>query len=95
MAVEIYKILNGMGPKYLSSLFRSITPYNLGNQNKLIQPLKRTTTFGIKSLAYYVMHLWIILPHDVKGAPTLNNFKILMRKRMGPTVGCSVCNLVI
>ena len=96
MAVEIYKILNGMGPKYLSPLLsRSITPYNLRDQNKLIQPLKRTTTFGIKSLAYYGTHLWNILPHDVKGALTLNNFKTLMRKWVGPTCGCSVCNLVI
>ena len=95
MAVEIYKILNGMGPKYLSPLLsRSITPYNLRDQNKLIQPLKRTTTFGIKSLAYYGTHLWNILPHDVKGALTLNNFKTLMRKWVGPTCGCSVCNLV-
>ena len=54
MAVEIYKILNGMDPKYLSALFsKASTPYNLGDDNKLIQPLKRTTTYGIKSLAYY------------------------------------------
>ena len=96
MSVEIYKILNGMGPKYLSALlFRSITPYNLGGQNKLIQPLKRTTTFGIKSLAYYGTHLWNILPHDVKGALTFNSSKTLMRKWMCPTCRCSVRNLVI
>ena len=93
VAVEIYKILNGMGPKYLSpALSRSITTYNLLDLNKLIQPLKRTTTFGIKSLAYYGTHLWNIIPHDVKGALTLNNFKTLMRKWVGPTCGCSVCN---
>ena len=45
MAVEIYKILNGMDPKYLSALFsKTSTPYNLRDDNKLIQPLKRTTT---------------------------------------------------
>ena len=96
MTVEIYKILNEMGPKYLSPLLsKSITPYNLRDQNKLIQPLKRTTTFGIKSLAYYETHLWNIWPHDVKGALDLNNFKTLMRKWVGPTCGSSVCNLVI
>ena len=53
MAVEIYKILNGMSPEYLSSLFsKSNVPYQLRDSNKLIQPLKRTTTFGIKSLSY-------------------------------------------
>ena len=58
MAGEIYKILNGMDPKCLSALFsKTSTLYNLRDDNKLIQPLKRTTTYGIKSLAYYGAHL--------------------------------------
>ena len=80
MAVEIYKILNGMDPEYLSPIFsKSTTPYNLRDDNKLIQPLKRTTTYGIKSLAYYGTHLWNLLPHDIKGSLTLNNFKTLLK----------------
>ena len=36
MAVEIYKILNGMGPEYLSTLFsKSNVPYQLRDGNKL------------------------------------------------------------
>ena len=47
MAVEIYKILNNMGPEYLSILFsKSNVPYQLRDGNKLIQTLKLTTTFG-------------------------------------------------
>ena len=57
MAVEIYKILNGMGSEYLSALFsKSNVLYQLRDANKLTQPLKRTTTFGIKSLAYFGTH---------------------------------------
>ena len=96
MAMEIYKILNGMDPKYLSALFsKASTPYDLRDDNKLIQPLKRTTTYGIKSLAYYETHFWNTLPHDIKGALTLNNFKALLRKWVGPTCGCSVCEMII
>ena len=95
MAVGI-KILNGMDPKYMSALFsKASTPYNLRDDNKLIQPLKRTTTYGIKSLAYYGTHLWYSLPHDIKGALTLNNFKTLLKKWVGPTCGCSVCEMII
>ena len=37
MAVEMYKILNGMNTEYLSPLFsRSTTPYNLRDNDKLI-----------------------------------------------------------
>ena len=96
MAVEIYKILNGMDPKYLSALFSKVsTPYNLRDDNKLIQPLKRTTTYGIKTLAYYGTHLWNSLPHDIKGVLTLNDFKTLLRKWVGPTCGCSVYEMII
>ena len=96
MAVKIYKILNGMNPEYLSPSFsRSATPYDLRDNNKLIQPIKRTTTYGITSLAYYGTHLWNLLPLDVKGAITLYHFKTLMRKWVGPTCDCSVCDMVI
>ena len=94
MAVEIYKILNGMGPKYLSHLLsRSVPPYNLRDQNKLIHPLKGTTTVGIKPLAYYGTHLWNILPHDVKGALTLNNFRTLIINESAELVAvqCLIC----
>ena len=48
MAVEIYKILNGMDPKYLSVLFsKALTPYTLRDDNKLTHPLKRTTTYAL------------------------------------------------
>ena len=95
MAVEIYKILNGMDPKFLSALSsKAYTPYNL-RDDTLIQPLKRTTTYGIKSLAYYGTHFWNSLPHDMKVALTLNNFKTLLRKCVGPTCGCSVCEMII
>ena len=95
MAVEIYKILNGMDPKYLSALFSKVsTLYNLRYDNKLIQPLKRTTTYGIKSLAYYGTHLLNTLPHDIKGALTLNDFKTLLRKCVVPTCG-SVYEMIL
>ena len=87
MAVEIYKILNGMDPEYLSPLFsRSTTPYDLRDNDNLIRPLKRTTTYGIKSLAYYDTHLWNVLPLDVKGAITLSNFQNIDEKMGRPNL---------
>ena len=95
MAVEIYKILNDMGPDYLSYVFSiSNTPYQLRDDNKLIQPLKRTITFGIKYFAYFGTHLWNMLPNHIKNSVSLYDFKLLMRKWSGPTCCCSVCTLV-
>ena len=96
MAIEIYKILNDMGPDYLSCLYsKSNTPYQLRDDNKLIQPLKRTTTFGIKSFAYFGTHLWNMLPNHIKNSVSLYDFKSLIRKWSGPTCCCSVCTQVV
>ena len=66
MAVEIYKILNDMGPDHLSRLFsKSNNHYQIRDDNNLIQPLKRTYTFGMKSIAYFGTHLWNMLPTHI------------------------------
>ena len=58
MAVEIYKILNGMCPEYLSLFSESSIPYSLRDNNKLIKKKTRMITFGIKSFfSYYGVHL--------------------------------------
>ena len=67
MAVEIYKILNGKGPEYLSTLF-SDDLFQLRDGNKLTQPLKRTTTFGIKSVTYFGTHPWNMFPHHIENS---------------------------
>ena len=96
MAVEIYKILNNIGSGDLSSLFvKSNVPYQLRDNNKLVQLLKRTTTFGTKYFAYSGTHLWNLLPHHTKESVSLYNFKSLIKKWLGPTCSCRVCSLVI
>ena len=96
MAVEIYKILHGMGPAYLSTLFStSNVPYQVRDGNKVTQPLKPTTTFGTKSLAYFGTHLWNMLPHHIKNSVSLRDFKSMIGKLSGPTCHCCVCTLVI
>ena len=95
MAVEIYKILDGMSPEYLSLFSKSSIPYSLRDNNKLIQWKMRKTTFGIKSFSYYGAHLWKSLPVDIKNVITLGNFKTLVKNSQGPSCRCSICQLVI
>ena len=96
MAVEIYNILNGMSPEYLSTLFsKSNVLYQLRDGNKLTQPLKRTTTFGIKYLAYFGTHPWNMLPHHIKNSVSLREFKSMIGKWSGPTCHCCVRTWVV
>ena len=51
LMIELFKILNGMTPNYLSEHFvKADTPYDTRDKCKLIQPLKRTTTYGLRVL---------------------------------------------
>ena len=96
MALEIYKILNGHSPEYLSSLFdKSDFTYKLRDGNRLVQPLTKTTRYGLKSLRYFGSHLWNIMPTNLKSESCFSTFKSMVTKWSGPTCNCSVCNLII
>ena len=61
--IELYKILEGMTPNYLSKLFvKADTPYDTRDKCRLIQPMKRTTTHGLRSFQYYGAHAWNMFP---------------------------------
>ena len=73
---ELFKILEGKTPNYLSELFvKADTPYDTRDKFKLIQPLKRTTTYGLRSFQYYGAHVWNMLPVNMKAAQSLHEFK--------------------
>ena len=75
LVIELFKILEGMTPNYLWELFvKADTPYA-----KLIQPLKRTTTYGLRSFQYYGAHVWNMLPVNMKAAQS------------GLTCSCQLC----
>ena len=80
LMIGSFKILEGIAPKYLSELFvKKDTPYDKRDKCKLIQPLKRTTTYGLRSFQYYGAHVWNMLPVNMKAAQTLHEFKLLIR----------------
>ena len=96
MATEVFKILNHISPGYFENYFQKArNPYNLRDNNKLVQPMKLTTSHGIKSFQYYGAHLWNSLPVDIKSAVSILQFKGLIRKWSGPDCKCSVCIMIL
>ena len=92
LVIELCKILEGMTPNYLSELFgKADTPYDTRDKFKLIQPLKRTTTYDLRSFQYYGAHVWNMLPVNIKAAQSLREFKSLIRSWPGPTCSCQLC----
>ena len=96
LMIELFKILEGITPNYLSDLFvKADTPYDTRDKNKLIQPLKRTTTYGLRSFQYYGAHVWNMLPIHIKTAHSLHEFKSLIRSWPGPTCSCHICSALL
>ncbi len=81
LLIEVFKALNGVSPPYIQELFREKdVPYNLRSSKIVIQPRCKTTTHGISSLSYQGAKLWNNLPENVKGAPSVKEFKTLVEK---------------
>ena len=83
-------------PNYLSELFvKADNPYDTRDKCKLIQPLKRTTTYGLRSFQYYGAHVWNMLPINIKAAQSLHEFKSFIRSWPGPTCSCHICTALL
>ena len=87
MTLEVFKCLKTLGPPCLHDLF-TVKPleYNMRNPTKVIQPTRRCTTYGLRSISYVGAKLWNALPHD--SADILNmelgEFKSFLDEIGGP-----------
>jgi len=96
LMIELFKILKGLSPAYLADLFiKSESPYDRRDKNKLVQLIKQTTTYGLRSFQYYGAHLWNKLPPHIKSADTVSKFKSLIKPWSGPTCSCDLCKALL
>lgn len=61
---EVFKAVRGLSPKCISNLFDvKETDYDLRISLKLVQPKRRTTKYGLRSISYFGAKIW----NDLKG----------------------------
>ena len=70
---------------------KSLSKHDTRDKCRLIQPMKRTTTYGLRSFQYYGAHAWNMLPVHMKAAQSLSKFKSFIKSWPGPTCSCPVC----
>ena len=71
LAVEMYKVKNGLSPEILANLF---TLKTRGNGDFVIPPVK-TVNMGLETIRYRGPLTWELVPEDIKEAETLSLFK--------------------
>ena len=79
LAIEVYKCIKDINPKYLNDLFTKKTLfYDFRDTEILVQPDFNTVKFGYRSFSYYGAKLWNSLPICLKQAENLMIFKTNM-----------------
>lgn len=93
IAIHVFKCLKNMNPTPLNDMFETkVALYSMRNPNKLNQPKRRTTNYGIRSLSYIGSKIWNDLPFSLDiNSLELDEFKTLLNTWDGPDFSISVC----
>ena len=76
---EVYKSIHHLNPKCISGLFEvKPTNYSLRNPVKLVQPMKRTSIYGLRSFSYTGAKLWNDLSPLLSNDVEIEDFKSRM-----------------
>ena len=88
VAIEMYKIKNGLAPQIVSDL---VTTNNRPTRSNFLQSTARTEAYGTKSFASFGPLVWDkILPAKLKNLDSLLEFKQKI-KNLTPKCPCKLC----
>ena len=92
IAIETFKILNGLAPEFLRDLFSTNNSrYNTRQCNNLMVPTVKTTTYGIHSIKYFAVKIWNELPKETVLSENLKDFKMKIKDWNGFNCKCYMC----
>ena len=92
MALETFKILNGLAPPVLSNLVQKQDhKYNFRYTNLLQIPQVKSSRYGKSSFRYAAPVLWNSLPDNYRNCSNFNEFKNLISFWNGKSCTCIAC----
>ena len=79
LMVEVYKSVNGINPKFMSTFFKNKHfSYSLRNSNLVSLPPIKTVKYGTNSLHFRSCFTWNRLPDNIKMSSNVDAFKNLL-----------------
>ena len=67
MLIEVFKYFKSLTPACLNEMFQiKCNSHGLRDVTRLVQPLRRTSTYGLRTISYVGPKLWNDLPIDFK-----------------------------
>ena len=92
MALETFKILNGLALPVLSNLVqKQDNKYNFRYTNLLQIPQVKSSRYGKSSFRYAAPVLWNSLPDNYRNCSNFNEFKNLISFWNGKSCTCIIC----
>ena len=68
-------------PQYIQSLFKvTENKKNLRSKNKLVLPIAKTITYGLKSTSYFAAKAWNALPDNLRSVAEFGPLRNEIRK---------------
>ncbi len=94
--MEVFKSLHDLNPHFMREMFNiKELKYSLRNSNFIYQPKFEKVTYGKNTFKYYVVHIWNLLPNEIKEAADILSFKSFIMTWEGPKCQCNMCNILI
>lgn len=92
VAIETFKILNGIGPAYLNDFITEKQNVYTFRYNRILEiPRTKTVRYGSNSFKSLAASVWNSLPDHLRTCTSLNSFKNLIRQWNGQSCRCAIC----
>jgi hypothetical protein len=91
LAIEMYKVKNGLSPKIMADLF---TLKTRGNSDFVI-PQVKTVNKGIETIRYRGPLTWELVPEDIRLAESLSIFKDKIKEWKPTGCTCRLCKTYV
>ena len=89
VTLGVFKYIHSLNPPCTNGLFQiKETPYSMRNTLKIAQHMKKTTTFGLRSISYLGPKIWNDLPVDFNEVLNMSSsiFKCFLESWNGPSL---------
>ena len=93
LAVEVFKTLNNMNPKYMKEIFHK-TAFSTHRPLNLEFNENYTTKYGNESLRCLVPHIWNSLPNQIKRETGYTKSKEFINDWFGMKCKCNLCSFL-
>ena len=91
LALEIFKTVNDLNPSFMKSIFSAKLNARV-RRNDILVEIRKSATFGDKSLARLGREIWNPLPQKIKAENHYVKFKECIATWFGPKCKCNVCS---